>query len=84
MARPSERSRGLAKQRAADGDALLLAAREPARAAREQGADAEQLDDAVDLGRSRRAAFLPAREPAAEEQVLAHREMGKSRPSWNT
>ena len=41
--------RGLRQQRAADRDALLLAARQIGRPAAEQLADAEQLDDMVDL-----------------------------------
>ena len=47
-ARPSPAAEG-AKQGAADRDALLLAARQIRRPAAEQPADAEQVDDVVDL-----------------------------------
>ena len=50
---------------------MLLAARERGGAALEQRAEAEHRDDPVDFGLRR----AGPREPAAVEQVLAHREM---------
>ena len=41
----------MGEQRAADGDPLLLAARQRVRPAVEQMADAEQVDDRVEVGR---------------------------------
>ena len=71
----------MGEQRAADRDALLLAARQRGRAALEQVADAEQLDDRGEIaGRRRRRRG----EPAAVEQVLAHGEMREQPASWKT
>ena len=68
------------QQRAADRDALALAARELARPAVEQMADVEQVDDARHLGGiAREAAHAPA-----VVEVRRDRRCGNSRPSWNT
>ena len=71
-------SRGLREQRPADRDALLLAARQLGRAgASSRCADAEQLDDLVELAVAARSS---AREPAAVEQVLAHGQVREQPP----
>ncbi len=59
------------EQGAADRDALLLAARQQARPAVEQMADAEQLDHAVHVA----VAFGGRREEAAVAQILPDRHM---------
>ena len=69
------------EQRAADRDALLLAAGEAGGPAIEQVADAEQLDDAGDLGR-RRAASAANQRP--KSRFCRTVRCGKSRPSWKT
>ena len=68
--------RGLGEQRPADGDALLLAARQPARPALEQAADAEQVDHPLEVV----AALARRREPAAVEQVLPHGQVREQPP----
>ena len=64
------------EQGAADGDALLFAARQQGGAAAEQCLDAEQRHDVVEPP----AALGRRREPAAIEQVLAHRQV-REQPS---
>ncbi len=68
-----QQRRRAAQQGAPDRDPLALAARERARPAREQALDAEQLDHLAEP----RGVGERGREPAAVQQVLAHREMGK-------
>ena len=64
-----------AQQRPADGDPLLLASGQPRRPPVEKVADAQDLHDVAPLGGP--GAAVPRRKPAAEREVLAHREMGK-------
>jgi hypothetical protein len=59
------------EQRAADGNALLLAARETRGPALEQTAEPEQLDDFVELV----SVHALRREPAPIQEVLPHGEM---------
>ena len=68
----------LREQRPADRHALLLAARQAARPAFEQVADAEEVDDRVEPGR--RHALAAAGEPAPELQVVLDREMREQPP----
>src|SRR6185437_10821217 len=65
----------LREERAADGDALPLAAGEGERRAAEQVADAEQGDNVVETERRRGAG--PRSAPCSVEQVAAHGEMRK-------
>ena len=65
-----------AQERAADGDALLLAARQPSGPAVEQVPDPEDFDDLPDVLRLGAARC----EPAAERKVLADREVGEQAP----
>ena len=67
---------GAREQGAADGDPLLLAARQRAGAAAQQMPDAEHFDDAPHV--IARAALR--REPAPVKQVLAHGQMRKEPP----
>jgi hypothetical protein len=67
---------GPCEERAADRDALFLAARERPRPPVEEVADAEEVDDARLLGRVARGTGEPA--PVAE--ILADGEMGKEPP----
>ena len=63
----------IGEQGPANGDALLLAAGEPAWTPLEEGTDAEQVHHPFEIV----ASLGPGREPAAVEEVLPHREMRK-------
>ena len=62
---------GVGEQRPADGDALLLPAREPPRPPLQQTGDAQQIDHALEIV----APLGGRREPAAVQQVLSHGQM---------
>ena len=64
----------MGQQRAADGDPLLLAAREGARLAVEQGADVQQF---YHRGQIACRSAVRSREPAAVQQVVADAEVGE-------
>src|SRR5499426_243596 len=67
-----EQARG-GEQRTADGDALLLASRQRARAAIEEVSDAEEVEHLIEAD----VALAPGREPAAEQEILPHGQVRK-------
>src|SRR5919199_1789071 len=67
---------GRSEQCAADGDALLLATGKGAGAAVQQRPETEEIEHVIEAN----LALGPRREPAAEQKVLADREMRKETP----